>query len=874
MKRGRDPEPKARGAGSLTFGMHVSPPPFKRTQLTINHRFTYSPLSSERTPQPEIGHPARNDSVSSAPNPQPGTRCPAQGNGSQQALANTSAPSGEAPMPLLGPSNYQLHHDRLGKFASIAADLLDGGMSFRDVCIQHRGRSCLADPSSLPHPASALLQRLRKAGAPALQSTKPWTVEELDAAVTRGPHGSTAAHAPFLRGEFADMVEAGQWLIVPYRCVRNLPNLRLSPTGVVPQRNRRPRPIVDYTFYLVNQFTVGLAPDSLQFGHALLRLLQQLHRADIRRGRIYISKTDVADAFMRIWIQSSTIPILGAVIPQMDGEEPLVAFPMILPMGRVDSPRYLCAITETVADLTNQRLAANDLSAVAHRLDTLADSTPADSDTVLPSSASGPHSLPPPVIQSRGPLQKPLCAVDVFMDDFILLAQLPKRDLAAARRTLFECIDSVLRPLEPTDNPKQKEPNSVKKLAQGDATWGTRKVVLGWIIDTVQRSIELPPHHILRLHEILSDIPRHQRRTSRKKWQCLLGELRSMILAIPGGRGLFSQLQSVLSYPTNPKPSDRLTLSKAVHDQLDDLRWLAADLTGRPTRWGELVDTDPSFLGAVDASGAGMGGVWLPTDPSLSPLMWRSQFTTDTTERLVSSENLTGTLTNSDLEQMGLVCHPDILAQAYDIRERTICAMSDNTAAISRDQRGSTSVNAPSSYLCRLASLHQRAFRYRLRSSYIPGPLNVMADALSRKWELNDSQLSALFNSIYPQARPWRLCQLRPSMRCTATQALSMKQCDSGFLADVSLPETPTPKYGRGSVNNISWSPTSPMLPIQSTTSKCSLDEYAMAGFQPAAVLSDLQQWRMPSNLWHRRSPSWVPQTPVLYPAPAPLTRV
>ena len=41
-------------------------------------------------------------------------------------------------------------------------------------------------------------------------------------------------------------------------------------------------------------------------------------------------------------------------------------------MGWVDSPPYLCAITETVADLTNARLAVGDLAQDPHRLDDVA----------------------------------------------------------------------------------------------------------------------------------------------------------------------------------------------------------------------------------------------------------------------------------------------------------------------------------------------------------------------------------------------------------------------------------------------------------------------------------------------------------------------
>jgi hypothetical protein len=447
------------------------------------------------------------------------------------------------------------------------------------------------------------------------------------------------------------------------------------------------------------------------------------------------------------------------------------------------------------------------------------------------------------------------------MDDFILLSQHTKLERQNSRRTVFACIDAVLHPLSPTDNPNRKEPNSTKKLAQGDAAWATRKVILGWLFDTVRRTIELPRHRADRLHSILASFPRHQRRTSCQKWQRLVGELRSMVIAIPGGRGLFSQLQSVITYRTYPKPSDRLSLSSAVHDQLDDFRWLASSVSSRPTRWGELVDSDPRFLGTVDASGTGMGGVWLNPSGRCAPLLWRLSFPTLLRAWLVSTNNPSGDITNSDLEHAGAVCHQDILAQCYDIREATVCTLTDNTAALSREQRGSTSVDNPAAYLCRLSSLHQRTYRYRPRISYIPGPLNVMADDLSCHWEWDDSQLLLHFNTIYPQAQPWRLCPLRSKMNSAVLLALSKQRCNPEFLADDNIPLPSTTASGTRSVNNMNWTPPSPLHPIQSRGSKSSLTEFAQAGFQPAVIASDLAQWRMPSVSFRRCTPFWVSET-------------
>jgi hypothetical protein len=63
-----------------------------------------------------------------------------------------------------------------------------------------------------------------------------------------------------------------QWLVFPYDAIKHLPNLRISPMGLrLPQHDRRPHTIVDYTFFGLNNDTVPiLAPrDAMQFGNAL-----------------------------------------------------------------------------------------------------------------------------------------------------------------------------------------------------------------------------------------------------------------------------------------------------------------------------------------------------------------------------------------------------------------------------------------------------------------------------------------------------------------------------------------------------------------------------------------------------------------------------
>ena len=90
-------------------------------------------------------------------------------------------------------------------------------------------------------------------------------------------------------------------------------------------------------------------------------------------------------------------------------------------------------------------------------------------------------------------------------------AQGNEKRLRCIRRILLNAIDGVFRQLDPEDAPSRREAISVKKLLQGDATWSTCKLILGWILDSVAMTLTLPPRRTERLAEILADIPRTQK---------------------------------------------------------------------------------------------------------------------------------------------------------------------------------------------------------------------------------------------------------------------------------------------------------------------------------------------------------------------------
>jgi hypothetical protein len=259
----------------------------------------------------------------------------------------------------------------------------------------------------LPHRAAHLLNRLRLSGAPVATSTSPWIPQRKLDALLRGPHQSAHQHIPFLRKDFVDMIHKGQWILLSASLVMDDPNLRLSHLGVVPQRDRRPRTISDYTYVWVNEDTIAVAPgECMQFSRALWRILKHAKHANPHMGPVYMSKIDIADGFYRIWVRAADVPKLGVLFPSRPGDEPLVGLHMTLPMGWKEAPKIFTAATETVPDLANQHLSIGTNQG-DHRLDAASEQAPPTPDLPLytPEGAKGGPASPPPGAPShRHPL--------------------------------------------------------------------------------------------------------------------------------------------------------------------------------------------------------------------------------------------------------------------------------------------------------------------------------------------------------------------------------------------------------------------------------------------------------------------------------------
>jgi len=267
----------------------------------------------------------------------------------------------------------------LGKYVR-RDSLLVQDLGWEQFVSQQRSTGDLTSMEEVHHRAKPLLHHLSHRGALVITKDAPWLPEKLQAALHRGPHQSCLAHRDFLSDKFADFVKKGHWVVLSFSVASSLPGLRLSPPGVIPQHKRRPRLIADLTWAGVNASTVPLAPSAaMQFGRMMHRVISSVVRANPRYGHVHTMKVDLSDGFYRVWLQARNCPKLALVLPDLDGNgRPLVAVPLALPMGWVESPPWFSAVTETGANMANHWLCRNFVKVPPHRLDHTCNTPPGE----------------------------------------------------------------------------------------------------------------------------------------------------------------------------------------------------------------------------------------------------------------------------------------------------------------------------------------------------------------------------------------------------------------------------------------------------------------------------------------------------------------
>ena len=128
-------------------------------------------------------------------------------------------------------------------------------------------------------------------------------------------------------------------------------------------------------------------------------------------------KVDIADGFYRVGLAPEDVPSLGVCLPPGPDGKTLVEFPLVLPMGWVESPPQFCDVTENVADLANTALREQiPRLCTPHRLDQVSESSVPGINRPITGHLDINHNR---VVESKGAL----AYIDIFVDDFLGITQ-------------------------------------------------------------------------------------------------------------------------------------------------------------------------------------------------------------------------------------------------------------------------------------------------------------------------------------------------------------------------------------------------------------------------------------------------------------------
>ena len=97
----------------------------------------------------------------------------------------------------------------------------------------------------------------------------------------------------------------------------------------------------------------------------------------------------------------------------------------------------------------------------------------------------------------------------------------------------------------------------------------------------------------------------------------------------------------------------------------------------------------------------------------------------------MSADNLTGTITNSDLEHTGMLAQVSTITACHLVRHSAMATFVDNTPAESQVLKKAVMANGTPAEQCNFAVEHQRKHCCWHMAQCIPEEANVMADNAS-----------------------------------------------------------------------------------------------------------------------------------------------
>jgi hypothetical protein len=594
-------------------------------------------------------------------------------------------------------------------------------------------------------------------------------LKDVQEALKYGNHKSTQQNPTIVREMLNDEVIRGWQLVLPRNSIGRIPEAIVSPLGLVRQNTinemgetiQKWRITHDQSF----KFQSGTSVNSrvqkekltdCMFGAALRRFIHSIihYRRKYPSTPLLMAKYDLKSAYRRAHL--SGVSALQSIATSrglhIDGheEDELAYVSLRLTFGGSPNPSEFSAISETITDLTNIILQHRDWNpATLHsEFNALIDENP----RLL--------ALDVEFAEAREPLMEwelsDFGATDVYIDDIFNVFPMVSDDyLRRGQNAALLAIDLLGRPTQP-DDPLPRDPLvAVKKvLAEGSPT--EVLTILGWIIDTRRLIIQLPDEKAdtwdNELKSLIIDADKGLL-IGLKRLEKIQGRNIRVAAIVPGALHFQSRMYSAI---VRAKQHKQTRLRAEERHDLELFRHLLA-VARRGISLNNMIVRRPDHLGRSDAFERGIGGYDLTSGRA-----WRFEI----------PEHLQHRKSQNFLEY--LACMTQLMCLLYDCDWRpgdSFLCIGDNTSALGwiqksrfcpeKDPDQTTHLALARHVTLLIAELDVVQF-----GLWRPGTDNGVADALSRRHDLTDEELTNHISLSYPEQTPpgFRIMELPPEI--------------------------------------------------------------------------------------------------------------
>ena len=628
----------------------------------------------------------------------------------------------------------------------------------------------------------------------------------------RGNHKGANVNAEFMWKIIEAEVKKGWLLVLPLDSHLQIPNSLLGPLGLVFQKSidetgktiEKERPTHDLSFNpipdvitSVNGRVVGDDLTPCKYGQALVRFIHYIIWLRIQEPEmpIYLTKTDWKAAYRRL----HNGPYLATrSIIRWEGHEFIC---LRMTFGGSPFPNIWNDFAETACDLANDLARSGMTAADLHTevLDKLPPEPHAD-EAGKPFAKGVPTAIPG--------FPDTLPRSEVFIDD--KFAAFLERDWALGRAFLPFVIDLFARHVS-DDEPLPRDPCLSLSKFLAEATPEETKVILGWLLNTRDLTIALPPEKVTGWTKAIQDII--------DKGSATYGELRSLIgrlnhvgYVVPGARHFLGNLRKLESI-SQTRYSKRISLKQSVKADLELWKEIL-QYAGEGMSLNLLTTRSPNHWWRSDACEHGIGGYNLKTGQA-----WQWEIPEDLRFRV--SINV--------LEFIGNYVNFCLAVDSGDLSPNDIVLLEgDNTSAVSWLYKTNAN-DEDRPVLLKIAREVARLMmqsKTALCSRHLEGKKNDCADCLSRDTHLSHSDLTQLLfhhipeqltedfaisplpQKIVSQLSSWLAQQTqtkessyRPtrSGHCTGTCGCDFSDTSSSTTTHTSTPSSPGADQGSGS---------------------------------------------------------------------------